>query len=278
MKDYCIWIVSPNGYLHSHAFDEFALSLRCAFQKLGYEVPIIRDTNAITNHPIVLGCNLIPSLPHVKLPLGTIMFNLEQIQPGSPWMTQDYINLLRSYEVWDYSLKNIYKLQQVGIKKIKFCGIGYVPELTKIKHTKEDIDILLYGSLNHRRLKILKKLQDMNFRVKAFFGIYGKQRDQYISRSRIILNIHYYEAKVFEIIRVSYLLANKKFVISEVGDELTIEKPFSKGLIFVPYIKLVDECVNYLKNDTLRAEIAEKGFYQMQSLSQVDFLRQALDM
>ena len=40
------------------------------------------------------------------------------------------------------------------------------------------------------------------------FGLYGPPRDALIARSKIILNMHLYDAKVFEIVRVSYLLAN----------------------------------------------------------------------
>ena len=53
MKDYCIWIVSLPDFVHSHAFDEVALSLHCAFKTLGYEVPIVRTTSEITKHPKV---------------------------------------------------------------------------------------------------------------------------------------------------------------------------------------------------------------------------------
>lgn len=38
MKNYCIWVVSPPGYVHSHTFDELALGLSCAFRELGYNV------------------------------------------------------------------------------------------------------------------------------------------------------------------------------------------------------------------------------------------------
>ena len=278
MKNYCIWVVSPPGYVHSHTFDELALGLSCAFHELGYNVPIVRDITELTDYPIVLGCNLIPSLGNVRIPKNSIMFNAEQIQPDSPWMTEDYFDLLRSYKVWDYSEQNINKLGKLGITNVRFCGIGYVPELTRIKPApEEDIDILLYGSLNERRLNILKQLHNIGLKVEALFGVYGKQRDHYISRSKIVLNIHYYESKVFEIVRVYYLLANKKLVISEPGNDQELEKPVRDGLVFAPYNSLVEESVRYLREDNLRSKIAEKGFVQIKSLRQVQFLKKVLE-
>lgn len=49
MKNYRIWIVSPSRYIHSHAFDEIALSLNCAFRELGHDVPIVRDSDLLPN-------------------------------------------------------------------------------------------------------------------------------------------------------------------------------------------------------------------------------------
>lgn len=133
MKEYCIWIVSPPGYIHSCAFDEVALSLSHAFRELGYDVPIVRDIGDITDCPIVLGGNLIPHLSPVQIPSNSIIYNLEQVQVGSPWMTQDYLRLLSSYDVWDYSETNIEKLRKLGATNVRLCEVGYMPQLTRIQ-------------------------------------------------------------------------------------------------------------------------------------------------
>ena len=59
---YCIWVVSPPGYVHSHVFDEIAIGLHNGILKLGFEAPIVRDVEDIVGQAIVLGCNLIPQL------------------------------------------------------------------------------------------------------------------------------------------------------------------------------------------------------------------------
>lgn len=277
MRDYCIWVVTPPGYAHSQAFHESALSLSCAFRSLGFHAPIVHNSEQTTDYPIVLGGNLLPSLGLDKLPPASIIYNLEQIQIGSAWITDRYLNLLRSYEVWDYSRKNISELMKLGISNVKYCRIGYVPELTRIKPASPDIDILWYGSLNERRVFILQQLHNKGFIVKTLFGVYGEERDAFIARSKIVLNIHFYESKVLEIVRIFYLLANKRFVISEKGNDRALEDPICDGLVFVDYGNIVEACEKYLKEDALRNEIAEKGFSRIASFKQDQFLKDLLN-
>ncbi len=276
MKDYCIWVVSPPGYVHSRAFNELALGLNCAFRALGYEAPIVRSLEQITEYPIILGCNLIPAKDLERLPRTSIIYNLEQILVGSTWITEAYLNLLRGYEVWDYSMRNIEELSKLGISSVKCCKIGYVPELSRIKPAPMDIDILWYGSLNERRSRILQELHNRGCTVKALFGVYGDERDAFIARSKIVLNIHFFESKIIEIGRIYYLLANKRFVISEKGNDRELEDPIRDSLVFADYDDLVPECIRYLQEDALRNETAERGFETMRTFSQVRFLSEVL--
>lgn len=275
---YIIWVVSPPGYIHSRAFDEIAIGLKSGLLKLGYKSKIVNEAIDVDGRAIVLGCHLIPHLAMSDIPRNLMLFNLEQIQLNSPWLSPSYLNLLGSYPVMDYSFKNIQELKSLGINNVIHCGIGYEPELTKIPPSEEDIDILLYGSLNDRRMAILKELKNKGLNVVGLFGVYGEKRDKIIARSKIILNIHYYEARVFEIVRVSYLLANRKFVISELGQDEEIEKPFLHGVVFSDYKELVKRCMKYVKEERQRKEIAEKGFQLIKQHPQSTFLRKAIGL
>jgi hypothetical protein len=275
---YSIWVVSPPGYLHSRAFDEIAIGLSSGFARLGFKAPVIRNVKDIAGHAIVLGCNLIPHLGSLALPQNLTLFNLEQIQLDSPWMSPAYLELLRSYPVWDYSYRNIEELKKLGVDNVTHCGIGYEPELTRINQSEEDIDILLYGSLNDRRKNILEELKRSGLNVMGLFGAYGEERDNYIARSKIILNIHYYQARVFEIVRISYLLANKKFVVSESGQDSDLEKPFAGGIVFSTYTQLAETCIEYLQKEHARKKISERGFNIINERSQSAFLKQALGL
>jgi hypothetical protein len=269
-----IWIVSPPNYPHSHAFNEVALALYSAFRGLGYETSIVRDASDLAELTIVLGCNL---LPHVRIPATNrlILFNLEQITLGSPWLTNEYLALLRKHAVWDYSERNIAQLARLGIAAIR-CGIGYMPELTKIARVEETIDVLFIGSINERRANILNQIAKLGAHVETRFNVYGTVRDEFIARSKLVLNVHFYESRVLEIVRVSYLLANRKCVVSEAGSDPSIEVPLKDGIALVPYEHLADTCILLLRDSDKRRSLAQSGFNCFSSLSQVEYLRQAL--
>jgi len=274
MSRYSIWVVSPPNYIHSQAFDEVALGFNAAFRALGLECELVREPSRLGDVTIVLGANLLHAVP---VPPGKrlILFNLEQITPGSPWLTDAYLALLRRYPVWDYSEGNIAELARMGISATH-CGIGYVPELTRIMPTTEDIDVLFVGSVNDRRLTVLKQLATQGVNVEARFNVYGAERDAFLARSKIMLNVHFYESRLFEIVRVSYLLANRKCVVSETGADRGIEQQFEPGIAFAPYEKLADTCIALLRNEAARRETAAAGFARIKSMPQADYLRQAL--
>ena len=208
MSRYSIWIVSPPNYLHSHAFDEVAIGLHAGFRALGLDAEVVHDSSRLGDVTIVLGCNLLKAVAPPPPDKRLILFNLEQITPNSAWLTQDYLALLGRYPVWDYSQGNIAELARMGIKA-QHCGIGYAPELTRIAPAPEDIDVLFVGSVNERRLIVLKQLAAQGINVDARFNLYGAERDAFVARARIVLNVHFYDARLFEIVRVSYLLANR---------------------------------------------------------------------
>jgi hypothetical protein len=266
--------VSPANYTHSAAFLPLANSLCAALNKLGHPTKIITESRGLDpfQRTIILGAHL---LGDVILPNNWIIFNLEQIGEGFA-ASNNYIAMLQRHEVWDYSHLNIAALKKVGVSA-KFCGIGYMPCLSTIRNIRPDIDVLFYGSLNKRRTDILNELSEaLPNKVQAVFGIYGTRLDNLISRSKIILNIHYYESKIWEIVRCSYLLANKKCIVSEMGEDTMLEKSFTDAVVFAPYDNLVERCLTYLEYDAVRERKAEIGFEVFSKMSQVDYLRAVL--
>jgi hypothetical protein len=274
-RHFSIWIVSPPGYPHSRCFEETAQSLQAAFAALGFDAPLLTDPENIRDIGIALGANLLPFLPSLP-PVRLILYNLEQIQPGSPWLQPAYIDLLRTYPVWDYSANNIKQLAAYGISGVTLCGIGYMPVLSRIQPAQEDIDVLFIGSRNERRMAVLQEIAKHGKNVSAAFNSYGTERDKLIARAKLILNLHYFEAKVFEIVRVSYLLANRKCVVSESGADDELEVPLREGIAFVPYAKLVETCLHLLENKEERASLADKGFECFRALPQTPMLERAL--
>ena len=273
-QDFSIWIVSPEGYIHSRCFEETALALREAFAELGHDAPIVTNPKAARGQTIALGANL---MPRVKAaPANCILYNLEQIGEDCSWLTPAYIELLSSHRVWDYSRKNIEALAQYGIAA-DLCELGYTPGLTRIAAAEHrDIDVAFVGSMNERRRSLLKALHERGKIVFAAFNLYGAERDAIYARAKIAINIHYFESKVFEIVRVSYLLANRMCVVSETGADGDVEAIYKDGVAFSPYEDLVDTCVRLIDDDTARRSIAEAGFAAFSARSQARFLKAAL--
>ncbi len=273
---YCIWIVTPPDYPHSGAFSEVALGLQGGFRELGINAPIVTVRERISGKTIVVGANLLPRLPGAKPPGKSILYNLEQITPCSDWLTADYLKLLRRHRVWDYSRYNIGQLEQLGIRNIIHCPIGYSDRLSRIvPATDKDIDVLFYGSLNARRQHVLETLVSSGLRVETLFGVYGEQRDAVIARSRIVLNVHFYPAKIFEIVRISYLLANRVCVVSEVSPPDSALESVQDGIIEAPYERLAETCCEIIANGAWE-NIARQGYEVFVGNRQSGYLQAAL--
>jgi O-methyltransferase/8-demethyl-8-(2,3-dimethoxy-alpha-L-rhamnosyl)tetracenomycin-C 4'-O-methyltransferase len=257
VSGFLISIIRPNGYLHSDAFKEVAETLLYGLKHLGHQAAILENTVDPQVVNIVLGAHLLSEKDCQSLPAGTIIYNLEQL--GSSHLTDAYYKLAERYQIWDYSPINI------AHWKDRACAfapalveIGYSPELRRIQSSPEQhIDVLFYGSLNEPRLAILRQLEDAGARVRAAFGVYGKERDALIARSKIVLNMHGYDAKLFEVVRVSYLLANSKAVVSETAQDIG---EFESAVAAFPYEGLVQGCLDLLKDNARRVQLEEDGF------------------
>jgi hypothetical protein len=180
--------------------------------------------------------------------------------------------------VWDYSLLNVESLRALGVKNITFCGLGYTPSLTNIPTLDKDIDVFFYGNLSERRVLIIRELQAKGVFVVASGNIFGEQRDRFIARSKIVLNIHQYDIYIFEIVRVSHLLANKVCVVSESGDSSENATYYENGVAFCSYENLVNTCIALLANPARRQDIAETGFKLFAHKSQKQMVKEALEL
>ncbi len=276
MPRFAVTVVTPPGYAHSAAFREVAESLHHGLLALGHDSVLTDDPAPRGRRPIVLGSNLLPAVKR-RPAADAILYNLEQVDPGSPWLTPELLELFRRHTVWDYSARNAARYPGLGLAVPRVVPIGWVPALTRIAPAPvEDVDVLFYGSQNPRRRRVLDALRAHGLRVEAPYGVYGAERDRLIARAKVVLNVHFYEAKVFEVVRVSYLLANRRCVVSERGAELEEERQFEPGVAFAPYGQLVEACARLVADPAARAALAAAGQDLMQRRDQAAYLRDAL--
>jgi hypothetical protein len=120
--------------------------------------------------------------------------------------------------------------------------IGYVPELRRINPVSAPgIDVLFYGLVEGRR------------------NLYGAARDAYIARAKVVLNMHLYETHLFEVVRVSYLLANSKAVVAEVGRATEIDDDLRDAVVAAPDERLVTTCLDLVRNDERRRDAVQRA-------------------
>lgn len=283
---YTIWIVTPSQYAHSQAFSDVAASLNESLIELGHTSKIVTSSFECRGRTIILGANLLSKISREDLPRDIVIYNLEQIFPGSPWLSNTYLYLLRgkfenhsfaelkiNFEVWDYSQANIDELAKINVHA-KLCEIGYSPSLTTIGNSQEpDIDILHVGSITERRINIINALAEAGHKVHFAFGVYGKERNDLIARSKIVLNIHFYESRVFEIVRCSHLMANRKCIVSETGSG---GEEYNEGICFSDYGDIVANCNTLLGDSASRTELAQRGFDIFSKRSQTEMLKAIL--
>lgn len=273
MNGFLVSVIRPEGYVHSDAFREVAETLVCGFQALGYQSGLVENTVDPSATNVVLGAHLLTEKDSLSLPPGTIIYNLEQM--GGASLNESYYRLAERLPIWDYSPANLdWWKQRPCLVEPVLVEIGFAPQLRRIERAPEqDIDVLFYGSLNERRIAVLRELERSGVRVQVAFGVYGRERDALIARAKIVLNLHCYETKRFEVVRVSYLLANSKAVVSESSDDMA---GYENAVATFPYEQIVDGCTALLADEPRRRQLEERGYAFFRSRPIAPILARAL--
>jgi hypothetical protein len=128
----------------------------------------------------------------------------------------------------------------------------YSDIFSKIKTQTKDIDVLFYGTLNDRRRKIINELSKEYkvVHIHPFNNYY--QQCEYILRSKVVINIYYYDNnKVFDYFRLSNLISNDIFTITETPEDIDLEiEPklidYDKFLITSKYENFTETVKKYL--------------------------------
>ncbi|QDU61543.1 N-acetylglucosaminyl-diphospho-decaprenol L-rhamnosyltransferase [Planctomycetes bacterium Pan216] len=270
-ESYNICLCKPAGQSTAMAFLDIAKLLYHSFESLGNPCKVSvnhLEENAVN---ILLGYHLLAD-PESLLGRRCVIYQLEQLSDNEGWFNPHREAILRNAEaIWDYSEENVRFLKRRGLDHVEHLPIGFHDKLRTMKRTTPDIDVLFYGSRNRRRNQILEAL-GRHCRIRTLHGMYSEDRDAYIARSKIILNLHFYDAQIAEQARICYLLNNRCFVVSE----QSVDRPFSRGIVEAPYEDLVETCLRCLNDDAERYRVAKEGFNTFKQRPMVDLLRRVL--
>lgn len=268
----------PEQFADGWVFTELAQLIHYSLLELGYESEIGDRLSRIqpTQRPIFLGMHLCTADFLPKLPSNTIMFNTEQLISGGANHVRDKIlAMARNFEVWDYHPENIDFFRQHGIYA-KLFEIGYQQELQHIPLSSQpDIDVLFFGSINQRRADVLNALLKRDVKLEYLINVFGQRRNEMIARAKVVLNMHYYESKIFEIIRCSYLMNNGVAIVSECDDS-HIHPRYLPAIVPARYDELVDKCVQLVRDDDLRRAQQQRALATLQQYPQTEFTRALL--
>lgn len=277
MANFSVCLIQPPGYLHSLALLEACQLLSCSLASLGHSSTLQVNQVQPGAVNIVVGYQLLEPAAMAELaPHHPVVYQLEQLSDREGWFTPAREAVLRrAWAVWDYSAQNAAFLRQRGLEKIQLLPLGYHPGLERIEHRPEadkDIDVLFYGSMNQRRTEVLDRLKSM-CRTEALFGVYGEARDRFIARARILLNVHFYQAQILEQVRLSYLLNNRCFIVSEQAPQ----NPFNGGIVCGAVAELPLLCERFLADPEARRRVAEEGYRTFQSRPMTEYLKPVLE-
>ena len=206
-------------------------------------------------------CNVIHFLISPQediLPNRFILYNLEPMNFRIK-KRNDYIEKIKKAEiVWEYSKINLPLIKKYNDNVIyqPFLYSSYMETLYNINHSiKKDIDVLFYGLMSPRRIKIMRDLKNNGINVYSpnypdHNPVWLQDKFDLISRAKIVVNIHYHSEKIDQtndLLRIMFLLANKVLVVQEETCDDDIDEQLSD--IIVPYNGIVVRCKELLMDN-----------------------------
>ena len=180
-------------------------------------------------------------------------------QTKAIWRIVDFVNyidkyyyevLSNAYKVYEFCDLNNYLYKDFEKSKYEiikpFVYNNYINELEK-----KEIDILFYGHLNERRVKIINKIKTEfkdRFTIKIIKpndNIYGEDLVSFIQQSKIVLNIHTRIDDNLETMRLNEVISHSNALIIS-------EKPIDKEDIFIyqtrPNIIFIEQILDNFEN------------------------------
>lgn len=215
------------------------------FESKGLECEIIFSLpliNCIESTPEQMYLIVYSDQTHLALPSRYIFYQVEQ--SNSKFLTDPKLlkrtvyMMIKAEQVWEYSTLTRPIYLKYCENKLKWVPMPYYYIENVPEHIWDscEYDIFFYGHPNPRRKTILNMLGKY-FKVKEGWGYYGEKKINYIKKSKIILNLHYYRDAGLETCRINEILNLNKLIISESSplDTSNIEL-YKEHVVFVDEI------------------------------------------
>jgi hypothetical protein len=264
---YSIYLAGVDRNKFVAGFAEIVELLHFSIADLGYTVHIAQSLPT-SGRPIILAGHLLTEEEAALISDDAIIYQFEQLPA---FMSATYEKLLRRCVVWDYAERNLDYLESIGIKGT-FVPLGYHPDLERIPVADKDIPILFYGALTAPRASVVEEMKRRGLDVHCVAGVYHIERDNYVARSNIVLNMHQWKAQVHEIARTFYLLTNKVCVLSECNKLTYIYPWLTQAMVLSKYNDLPSMAQRLSKDPEWQKDVALRGYEILKSKPMMDIL------
>lgn len=240
--------------------------LKYALEQIGVEHVVIQDDSKVNYGDRSFDLNIVIKAlrkvyPERRLDAGMkVLFQTEELWNRREWGRYDLS--AGFHEVLEMYDENV-KIKQ-GTAHVIYCPVGYTPTYSMglPEPEKKDLDILFWGSMTPRRTKICERLEKEFSDKNTIFGsgIVGRERENLIMKSKIILNIKANDRWSFGPIHILPAIANNRFVLAERADGGY--GPFKPGRHFKEYDG-VDDLIKkiriWLERDEEREAFAKEA-------------------
>lgn len=234
--------------------------------------------------------------PSWSLPRNYVMWNADALDRHRDHTGIDadwFVKLGNARCVWGYTHANAEQVARLGVP-FRYVPFGYAPyyESSFRKHVAgkqltQDIDVLFFGALTERRLRVLDELEqrDMRVHIVSKRKVYGEALDELLARSRIVLGIHSSEEPELQIVdlaRLDHLLSNRLFVVHERPSALASDPAFERNVTTCEYRQIADTCAHFLARPEERAKRSASAYewfkseYRLDDFIPYDEVRQLL--
>ena len=265
--------IEPSGFQHAGAWYELAELIMHGFLRAGFDCSTSINRFAPNRLNIVFGVmHVTPDMERL-LPNNTLLFNTEQlVSLSKDFNHQSYMNIRflaqKGYGFIDYSAANISVLESWGATEVILMPLGFVPELHRLRNIKPMHDLLFYGGRNRKRIELLKKIKDTGVNLHYLHGVYGQERDHFIERSKVVLNLHLYDSEIFELVRVNYLMHNKVCVLTEINETTIIDEQLKELFVCSPRERLASSALDILEQPDVITRKASLAYDWLRSRPQ----------
>jgi hypothetical protein len=279
-------LVSLIGVARTNAmFADAAIALADNLHARGLNVRLEQNVIARAGRNYVFGVHGLTQSTRVDfMSSDSVVVNSEPLANLSQVLgylaLEPYLAFLRRYRVWDYSLRNVAWLKQNIAEQAR---LSWVPLPFSRAHTPvvaatvQDIDVLFYGRVNDRRRVVLDQCTALGLNVVALEqGFHGSAREEWLARSKVVLNLGWVDDSVFEQYRVSYLLNRAKAVVTEMSAEEALPDAYRQALAIDRYENLAARCRSLVDNPRERLELKRLGAAALQNPTFVAALDRAL--